>query len=313
MNVRRIYNNMSILHKMTFLYLITITICISILTGVIAANSTKAIREIAENSADQVMLSTYRSMMSQINDINYILATLQANKNLQTALRDYDPAHCAYNVAVMDDILFKTDIYGKKFSSIELYAINHPEYSLCSSDRVFSDQIIANTSYYTEILSGGTAPKWVANDNNYASKSSITAMKILTDNFTDEPLAIIRIDIDTTQFVNMLQNLRLADTGQLFLCTPPSHIINPYENKFIGDFSHNRDLQQLLLDKKINTVYTTVNSDDYMLTSYPLDDIPFYLVGAVKLDEFKTKALTLRNAAFITAIGLILVLLLLLY
>ena len=313
MNVRRFYNNMSILHKMIVLYIVIITICISILTGVIAANSTKAIREIAENSADQVMLSTYRSMTSQINDVNYIFAMLQANKNLQTALRDTDPSRTAYNVALIDDILFETDVYGQKISSIELYAMNHPEYALCSSERVFSDQRIANTSDYAEILSDGSAPKWLANDNNYAAKSSITAMKVLTDSFTDEPLALVRIDIDTTQFVAMLQNLRLADTGQIFLCTHPSHVINPYENKFIAKFSHSSDLQQLIRDNKINTIYTTIESENYMLTAYPLDDTGFYLMGVAKLSEFKTKALALRSAAFTTAIVMILVILLLLY
>ena len=313
MHTRCFYKNLSIMHKMILLYIIIITICISILTGIIASNSTKAIREIAENSADQVMLSTYRSMTAQVDDINYIFAILQANKSLQTALCDNDPANAAYNVAVIDDILFEIDVYGKRFSRIELYALNHPEYSLCVSEHVFSDKVIANTSDYAEVLANGVDSKWFANDNNYASSSSITAMKTLIDSYTDEPLAVVRIDIDTTQFVNSLQNLRLADTGRIFLCTLPLHIINPYENKFVGALSHNRDLRLLLDENKIDTVYTTVDAEDYMLTTYPLPDMPFYLVGAARLSEFKTKALALRNAAFITAVIMILVIILLLY
>lgn len=313
MNVRRFYKNMSILHKMILLYIAIITICITILTSMIAANSTKAIREIAENSADQVMLSTYRSMMTQINDVNYIFATLQANRTLQTALQDKDPERTAYNVSLIDDILFETDVYGKKLSSIELYAMDHPDYALCSTERVFSDTVIQNTWNYNDILADGTAPIWTANDNNYAAKSSITAMKVLTDSFTEQPLAILRIDIDTTQFVAMLQNLRLADTGQLFLCTDSSHIINPYEDKFIARFTHNEDLYDLICENKVGTIYTTIDKEDYMLSSYPLDDIGLYLIGAAKLSEFQTKALELRSATVFTAALMILVILLLLY
>ncbi|MBP3360789.1 MAG: histidine kinase [Clostridia bacterium] len=312
MRIKRFYNNMSILHKMIFLYIVIIIICISILTGINSYHSTKVIREIAKSSVSQVMNSTYRSMTAQINNVNYIFTTLQANKMLQNALNDTDTSHVAYNVGIIDNILFETDVYKQKISSIELYALNHPEYLSCNTERVMSDKLIRNTVIYNKILSGGTVPIWIANDNNYASKSSITAMKLLTDSFTEQPIAIIRIDIDTSQFVSLFQNLRLADTGQIFLCTSPLHIINPYDNTLIASFMHNTELNTLISQNCSGTAYTTVNNEDYMLSSYPLENTDFYLVGAARLVEFNTKSSSIRKAAIYTAAAMILIILFLL-
>ena len=313
MNIKVKYNSLSILYKMVFLYIVIIITCISILTGIISFNSTNAIRYIAENNAEQLMISTHRSMMTRINDITYMFTSLQANRNLQRALKDTDPQNAVYNVTQIDDILFETDVYGQKISNIKLYALNHPEYDIYSSERVASDKGVKNTSYYNTILENPPVPMWIANDNNYASKSYITALKLLTDSLTDKPLAIIEINIDTTQFVETFQSLHLADTGQMFLCTAGHHIINPYSSEFITRFSHNIDLINLINQNTTDTIYCTINSEDYLLSSYPLSDTGFYLIGAARLSEFTNKALALHRAVIPTIVLMSIIIIFLLY
>lgn len=313
MKTKRIYNNLSIARKMIIPYVLITVICITVLTCIISFKSAKTIMEISQHNAGQMMQSTYKSMKLQIDDINIMFTTLQANHNIQDALKDTNTAHASYNVSAVEDILAETDIYSTKTSNIRLYAINHPEYSSLSSKIVFSDNVIKNNYFYNEILANGSIPKWIANDNNYSSKSCITAVKLLTDNFTGNPLAIVQIDIDTTQFVAPLQNLHLADTGRIFVCTNSLHLLNPYKDSFIEQFAHSSDLYELIESNKVNTVYTSINNDKYMVMSYPLNGTEFHLVGALKMNELFTKSIPLRNAVIITSILLILITSLLIY
>ncbi len=178
---------------------------------------------------------------------------------------------------------------------------------------MFSDSVIKNNYFYDEIIQNALIPKWIANDNNYSSESSITAVKLISDNFTSEPLAVVRIDIDTAQFVVSLQNLRLADTGQIFVCTNTMHIVNPHKDSFIAQFSHNGELYSLIEKNSTGNADTKLGNENYMLFSFPLEGTDFYLVGALKVSELYTKALPLRNAAVLTAVLLILVTMLLIY
>ena len=74
--------------------------------------------EISQHNAGQMMQSTYKSMKSQIDDLNIMFTTLQANHNIQDALKDTDTAHASYNASVIEDILAETDIYSTKTSNI---------------------------------------------------------------------------------------------------------------------------------------------------------------------------------------------------
>lgn len=313
MKIKRLYNNLSIARKMIIPYVLITVIVITILTCIISFKSAKTIREISQHNAGQMMQSTYKSMKSQIDDINIMFTTLQANHNIQGALKDTDPSHASYNVSMMNDILSGTDVYRTKTSGICLYAIDHPEYASLSTTAVFSDNVIKNNWFYKEILTGSPIPKWVANDNNYAAKSYITALKLLTDNFTGKPLAIVQIDIDVSQFIAPLQNLQLADTGQIFVCTNSLHILNPYKDNFIAQFSHNNDLYRLTANDGSGTVYTTIGKEKYMIMSYPLSGTDFYLIGALKLSELFTKSIPLRNTVIIISFLLIFITALLIY
>ncbi len=313
MKKRRSCASLSVTWKMIIIYVLITVVCIGILTSFLSANTISAVKDMTRANAEQMMLSTYNSMTAQINDVNIIFTSLQANSTLQSALNDKDPSHASYNVALIEDILSETDVYRTKISGITLYAIDHPDYADCGSDLVFSDSVIQNNYFYDEIVQNALIPKWIANDNNYSSESSITAVKLISDNFTEKPLAVVRIDIDTAQFIASLQNLRLADTGQIFVCTEAMHIINPHKDSFIAQFSHNRELYSLIEKNIAGNADTKLDKENYMLFSYPLEGTDFYLIGALKISELYTKALPLRNTAILTAALLILVTMLLIY
>ena len=152
MKTKRIYNNLSIARKMIIPYVLITVICITVLTLIISFKSAKTVMEISQHNAGQMMQSTYKSMKSQIDDINIMFTTLQANHNIQDALKDTDTAHASYNASVIEDILAETDIYSTKTSNISLYAINHPEYASLSSKIVFSDSVIKNNYFYDEVI-----------------------------------------------------------------------------------------------------------------------------------------------------------------
>lgn len=283
------------------------------MVSVISAQLTATIRKIAQDSAEQIMISSYRSIITQVDDINYTFSTLQANKELQTILKDADTQNTAANIEKLEDILFSTDIYSKKFNNISIYALNHPEYKEYSSEHVFSSDTISKFSYYDSLFNQSAEPHWQSNDHNYSSGSSISATKLITASYSHEPIAIIQIDIDTMQFVEKIQNLKLASSGQIFISNSYGHILNPYNNDFINSFSNSSIIHQLIKENKIATIYPKINSDDFMVTTYPLDDTGFFLIGAVPMSEFDIQAKPLIHATVLTALIMAAIILLLLH
>lgn len=302
MKSRNIYADMPIAYKILVPYILITVICICIMSLLVSSKSTSTIRELLRKNVEQVMTSTYTSMTEQISSVNTIFTTLQANHRLRNALIDYDPSHAPANIAVIESILSEADTYHRKTSSINLFAINHPEYPVGSSDMVFPESVIKNTYYYNTLLEGGTTPKWIANDNNYSSKSSITAFKLMPDIYTGEPLAIIRIDIDVSQFVSPLQNLNLSDGRRLFVSTSSTHILNPYQDNVIAQFSQNGDLINSIRNNKSEISYIDIGGAEYMMLSYPLRDTGFYLTGAIQLDKLYKEASSTRTIILLTAI-----------
>lgn len=300
-----LYKNLSIAKKMIIPYILLTVVCITLLAGIVSFISQKTIRDVAYENINQLMQSTHKNMKSQIDDINIMFTSIQANHNIQDALNDYEPSHASYNVSQIEDILFATDIYNTKTSKISLYAINHPEYATLSSKTVFSDNVIKNNYFYDEVITNGSIPKWIANDNNYSTRSYITAVKLITDNFSGKPLAIVQIDIDTIQFVSPTQNLKLANTGQIFICTDTLHLLNPFKDGFINQFSHSEDLYSLIKSKNTDTMYMDIDKEEYIVTSYPLSGTDFHLIGALRVSELSTKSIPLRNAVILISILLI--------
>lgn len=313
LKIKKIFSKLSILHKLLVFYILIITICITLMTTVIVSKSTKTIHRFSDTIIEQVMLSSYRSMATQIDDIQYVFTSLQANKNIQKILRDHSADDAAENVAELDHILFGTDIYEKKFNNIELYAIGHPEYADCDSGYVYPSETIENLSVYGKIIADTSAYIWETNDNNYSASSSISVMKALIDTYTLEPVAIVRIEIRTPQFVDRIQNIEISDSGRLFLCNSDGHIINPYNDSFIARFSNNESIKKLIKTNDDRSItYSDMNSENYLISVRPLSGTGMYLVGAVLTSDFVTPATALRDAAVFTALIMIIIILLLL-
>lgn len=313
MKIQKIFSKLSILHKLLFFYILIITICIAMMTTIIVSKSTQTIHKFSDTIIEQVMLSSYRSMVTQLDDIQYVFASLQANKSIQKILNNHDAEYASENVTELDHILFGTDIYEKKFNNIELYAIGHPEYAECDSSRVFDSGKIENVAVYGRAINDTSAYIWETNDNNYVATSNISVTKALTDTYTLEPIAVVRIEIGTMQFVERIQSIKISDSGRLFLCNSDGHIINPYNDSFVAHFSNNAEIKRLISEKDATAnAYSEISSESYLISVRPLLDTGLYLVGAVPSNEVVTSVNALRDAAVFTALIMIIIILVLL-
>ncbi|MBE5040891.1 cache domain-containing sensor histidine kinase [Ructibacterium gallinarum] len=278
--------------KLLIGYIITIILCLSIFTGIIYYYSDRTLENLSKENVDQMILSTSELLNTFIEDIEYEIFTLQANKSIQKILNNPSSASFYNDIQVLENALLSIDPFKKKFTSAELY-VPQPYYpSLSESLNVYSSSEMRNDPWYQSVKNSGDKTCW--NIFDYPDKSYIVVAKQLINTITKEPTAIVKLNIDMDYFNNILKDIRLANTGRVFLTTE-NHIINSYNVPLINQLKNNDILFQTMLKKNHDTQYTEIDNVRYLLVSYALQDTGLYLVGCVNVKEFGDSGIILQR------------------
>lgn len=294
-------NRFSINTKLMISYIIIISITISIFSAIVYYGSNNAIKEIAQRNAEQIINSAHHNLLTLIDDINYEINSLQANKYIHEVLTSTN-MNVINEINIIEDVLTNVDIFQRKITAIELVALSKENYpSLSSNHAVFSAKELANDVWFKTMMSSDYHIKWFVYDNTSVKENYIIASKLIMNTHTAEPVAIIKAKININNFTKLLDDIQVAYTGRVFLTTQ-THIINPSQNEFIHSFTNNKILFGEMLNHQKNSRYIKINGEELLVVSAPLRDTGLYLVGAVKLKEFETSSASILRAIIITSI-----------
>lgn len=296
------------------MYLSVVILSILIFAGVIFWRSEKVVMHLAQQNTTQTMLASRQSLITKIDNINISLLTFQIREDVQEILCNGSHDSAMEEISRLEQILMEADIFQNNISKLELYVLDRDDYPpLSRNNTVFSARQMENDIWFNDILSSGSSTTWTLRNHAAEGNGTVVASKVLTDVTTNRPVAVLKADINLQEFTKSIDGIVLAETGQMFLSSQ-SHLVG-YDNSRLGQLLVNHPiLFNDMLTKSQSEMRTTIlDSEKWLLSSYPLKDTGLYLVGAVKFSEFSATQGAIAAAILVTALALVVFSLLLIW
>lgn len=297
---------LSIKLKMIFAYAIIVIFTILLFSVVLTLNSENLIFRLVEKNAEQTVLISLHALKSKIDTVNSYMLSFQTNKEAAEILCGEGSDSPLKDIDKLEHILLDIDKFHNNISNIELYVLNHSEYPPFGSPGiVFSADRLQNDPWFKKSLAAGNAVKWSVRNTSDESNSFIVASKVLTDVTNGTPVAILKAYIDIHEFTGIIEDIRIMDTGKIFLCYENNLI--DYNSSDLGmSLANNYTLfNDMLKTYSTETRRIKLDGNAYIISSHPISDTGIFLVSAAKVSEFRSNRLL--PSIIITALLLMLV------
>ena len=295
----------SIKTKLITIYMSVVILSMLIFSIVIFFQSEKVVIHLAKQNVTQTMLATQQSLIAKIDNINTFMLSFQIRKDVQEILCNRNPDAVIDEISRLEQILMEIDTFQNSISKLELYVLERDDYPpLSRNNTVFSARQMKNDIWFNNALDSGSRTTWTLRNHVADGNGTVTASKVLTDVTTNRPIAVLKADINLQEFSKSLDNIVLAETGQMFLSSQ-THLVSN-DSSALGQMLINHPvLFNDMLTKPQNETRTAIlHEDKWLLSSYSLKDTGLYLVGAAKLSEFSTMQGAIASAILITALVL---------
>ena len=263
--------------------------------------SEKVVMHLAQQNVTQTMLASYQSLVNNIDNINISMLSFQIRKDVQEILWNENPDTAVDEVARLEQILMEVDTFQKNISGLELYVLNRENYPpINRNNTVFSAQYMANDPWFQNALASGNNTVWLLWSTSEKDRI-LTASKVLTDVTTNEPIAVLKAEISLREFSNGINDIVLAETGRLFLSSQTSLVRNGNSALEQHLVNHPLLFSDMLKSHENELRTTTLDGENWLVSSYPLQNTGLYLIGAVKVNEFSATQSAITTAILITA------------
>lgn len=285
----KLFNNLSIKLKLTISCVLVVTLIVIIFAVIVFVRSNRVVTHLAERNVEQVMLSSTQHIQTLMDDVNSSLLSFQTKESVQTTLSQTHRGNPIDDVAVLENALREIDVFQSKILKSELYVIDRDDYpQINQAQSVFSDKQLKNDTWYTSMRYAGSATKWIIRDAQDSNSAHIVASKLIHDVNTQKPVAVLKSNIDMQNFTAYLDNITLADTGKMFLCSE-SHIVNRTKSLLGEKLINNPTIfNDMLLSENTETRTITLDHEKWLIKSYPLYNTGMFIIGTVKINEFSS-------------------------
>lgn len=297
----------SIKRKMILAYASIVTLTILIFTITTLLHSETIVFRLAQKNVEQTILASHQALNSKIDTINTHMLTFQVRKEVQDILCREKPDSTLQEITTLKQALTEVDMFQNDISKLELYVLNRYDFPPPSAGgSVFSVSQMENDIWFNNALKLGNSTGWTVRNNIDENNSFIVVSKLITDVTTKHPVAVLKANINIRSFTNVINNVSLADTGRLFICSA-NHIID-YDTSDIGMHLVNSTVlfNDMLTSGTNETRKIILGGDSSLISTYPIKDTGMFLVGAVRIKEFRSTQNAISIAIVITALILLL-------
>ena len=297
----------SIKTKMIIAYATIVTLTILIFALAIFWYSEKVVVRLARQNVEQTILASHQALNSRIDNINACMLSFQVKEEVQEILCNGSPDSAFKEIDTLEQALMEVDMFQNNISKLELYVLGRDDYPPPSSGgSVFSVGEMKNDIWFNNALKHGSSAKWTVRNNLDETKSVIVISKLITDVTTNEPVAVLKAEISIRNFISMIDNVSLADTGRLFICSSNALVGNVTSDLGRQIVNNTTLFNDMLQSNKNETRQIILDGEAYLLSTYSLKGTGLFLVGAVKIKEFSSTQNAISVSIFITAFILLL-------
>lgn len=297
----------SIKLKLTTAYTSIVALTILIFSLTVIWRSETVVFRLAQQNVEQTILASHQALNSKIDNINACMLSFQTKKAAQDILTSGNPDMVLQEIDILERSLMEVDMFQSNISKLELFVLDRADYPPPSSGgSVFSVEQMKNDLWFNNALKQGNSTGWTLRNNIDETNSFIIASKLITDVTTNRPLAVLKASISTRNFTNSINNVTLAETGKLFLASE-THLVG-YDSSELGRQLVNDKVLfgDMLKSHKIETRSTILGGEKCLISTYPIKNTGMFLVGAVRIKEFRSTQNAITIAIFIAALALLL-------
>lgn len=298
---------LSIKSKLVFAYTSIVVLTLTIFSLVVIWRSETVVVDLAQQNVEQAILASHQALSSEIDSINAIMLSFQIKKEVQDILCSDKHDSTLKEVAILENSLMETDIFQNSISQLELYVLNRPDFPpLSTGSHVFSADQMQNDIWFNNSLRLSNSTGWTIRNNINESNSFIVVSKLLVDFTANKPLAVLKANVNIRNFTKIINDVTLGKTGRLFISSS-NHLVD-YDTSEIGQHLVNSQIlfSDMLKSAQSETRTVAIDGQNFLISTHPIKDTGLFLVGAVRIKEFRSTRNAIMIAILITALALFL-------
>lgn len=195
------------------------------------SHTSKVLNEKVMDSSYSTLKETGLHLNDILNNVNEELLSLSANKTLQKDLLSALQSQNDSAKAIVDlrDLTLYAKNFNSNYSTVEIYGFNSFLPSTLTSDDVMSVEAIQKKPWYSKTLAQHGKTWWHINyDFGYPQ---LTGSRVVM-NYRNIPnlLAVISLDIELDKFSRILSNIKLLESGRIYMTTDDGSILCPTDS-----------------------------------------------------------------------------------
>lgn len=293
----------SIQVKLLLSFIIVITVCIVIFASISYIRFSETIASENQNSVSQVLTLAEKNMKANIDHVENLLVSIQANSQIETILTGSTPLSDPEEMELIDRRIKQIDILRSSISDIYFYAANRPNYPLASEYRVFSTDYVKNEMWYKNTMKQNGETYLTIIDSSPAD-GVLCITRPFIDTRTHKILGIIRIDVNLGMFMKDISKITLGKTGKVFLVFE-NHIINPWNNPYIHSFVNEKTFFEHISNSSGIPTYIDVGGEKQIVAASPLHSDSLKIVCAAKYSEINNSINLVKQSTSLTAAAML--------
>ena len=241
-------------------------------------------------------------LKSQMSDIDNSLDSIQANRFIINALSAKSGAEFCGMIPQIENEIMNIDLFHKRISSIKLYTLKQdPVPDIYSSDIILHHTFSQQEPWFSQTMQSDGQTCWNIFYSSFG-EGIITASRLLYDTrLSDEPIGVIRLDVDLLPFLKTIDGIQIGETGKVFIVQQNS-IITIDKSSFLKDMSNEAEFFDAMRNRGDSVASARVRGEDYLIGAEKVSATNFIIGVMVPEHELDSTIYAIGRA--MTAMGL---------
>jgi two-component system sensor histidine kinase YesM len=278
-------SNWKLHNKLIFLFIVFITIPLSIVGGVSYINASKLIERNIRMYTLQTLEQASYNLESIINEVDDLSLYIIANKNIRELLKKKNNVS---DLQLRASDNFVNLCNSKKYIQAISIIDNHNNIYTYGNQSNKEDILKFLSQLKHQIPDSGNCILTDTYDKRYSyfrNKHVFSYIRQINDINTFEKIGTLVVDIDENFINNIYKYLKLDTNSELFIINRTGKIISSSNKNNLGKSISDKEYFKKLIQNKMGYYKYKEKGEDMIVTAYPFFEDVFVLVHTIPFDQ----------------------------
>lgn len=304
----RIFNNLSIFQRLVISFGLVIVAPLTIVGVVSYVQTSRIIEEEVSKSTFQTIKQTGSNIEYFLDNVRQALDAVYVNTEVQRIIQQNSVGfeQAMVNYQTLSNILTNNKYYDTAIST-KMYLAGYEDYRIFyDGTTVYTDSLIQDTQWYKDTMSNTTGVYWMTTHIPREENSStpvVSAVRILRRFDNNKYAGIVVLNIREAHIRNILNNVTLGNTGNLFLIDDQGVVVSHKDSSLLMKSLKEEEYIKRILASKDGNFTRKIDGKDTLVVYETVPVIGWKLVGVVPTEELTGKVSVISRVLFVVGIG----------